>query len=460
MADEMAPDGQCYIVIAENISSYPVQNSVELYNAVKKADINPKYIEIYQIWPSGDRFESYFVTLGKTYKDLWLSKMNMFPGGTKCSSGKGFMSNKMFYLEETNWSTYNLATQEADFGLDLIESKVMPSRRFLSNEEDYIEVTASYSEYLKVEAENEAIRIKEIEAAKEAERIALARAAEEEANRKAAAEAAALKAIADAEEAKRIEKENRRAWWINLLKWISIIFLSFIAFGAYARKKEATKAGFDSVKAYEQHKKEKREEEERLKKEAEDKARLEAIKKAEEEKKERELKAAKKAGFNSVKEHKAYLRKKEALDAGFSTVKEYEDHLRIKKAEEDAERKIREAEARAREAEARAREAEAKAGKDSSDGSLLKTAAGAAVTAAAVKAVQRPPRVVFNDPSYKVGEIKRAGLLPISGWKIRWYKVDHKGKKIKNGTMTRKKPGVFKNKASISHPCKGYIYWE
>ena len=110
--------------------------------------------------------------------------------------------------------------------------------------------------------------------------------------------------------------------------------------------------------------------------------------------------------------------------------------------------------------QARTREAEARANQKSSDGSLLKTAAGVAVTAAAVKAVQRPPRVVFNDPSYKVGEIKRAGLLPMSGWRVRWYKVDGRGKEIKNGSKTITKPGVFKNKAKISNPCKGYVYWD
>ena len=33
-------------------------------------------------------------------------------------------------------------------------------------------------------------------------------------------------------------------------------------------------------------------------------------------------------------------------------------------------------------------------------------------------------------------------------------------KEIKNGSKTITKPGVFKNKAKISNPCKGYVYWD
>jgi hypothetical protein len=175
---------------------------------------------------------------------------------------------------------------------------------------------------------------------------------------------------------------------------------------------------------------------------------------------EEKLKQAKEAGFETYWEYLAHQRKEEKAQRKAKAAKQKAE--RKAKREAKAERKAkREAIAAKREAERKAkREAEARANQKSSDGSLLKTAAGVAVTAAAVKAVQRPPRVVFNDPSYKVGEIKRAGLLPISGWRVSWYKVDARGKEIKKGSKTIKKPGVFKNKAKISNPCKGYIYWD
>ena len=193
---------------------------------------------------------------------------------------------------------------------------------------------------------------------------------------------------------------------------------------------------------------------------------------------EEKLKQAKEAGFETYWEYLAHQRKEEKAQRKAKAAKQkaerkakreaiaaerkakQEAKAAERKAKQEAKAAKREAERKAKITKERTKEAEARANQKSSDGSLLKTAAGVAVTAAAVKAVQRPPRVVFNDPSYKVGEIKRAGLLPISGWNVRWYKVDARGKEIKKGLKTIKKPGVFKNKAKISNPCKGYIYWD
>ena len=483
MSDARAPDGQCYIVL-------PVDNEDA---AIRELDINPNSLEVYE----SDDARTTYVTLGKTYIDLFNANKNIFPSNTRCSKGNNLGSFWLWLIEDPG-ALKNLYILGEDpiglYGFDRIAIKRFTTKDidflFSSNVNELKKLIEPYSTFINQKGiefrKAEETRIAKENAALEAKKIALAKAAEEEANKKAAAEAASLKAIADAEEAKQLQKEKRRTRWL----WVGIIFLFFYAYGKFQRKIKATEAGFKSVKEYEQHLKDKQKEEDEkllqkaikiarncyqestrntankkilklkpglLSHEKVKKAFLLSFKQFENENakkiKERKEKAAKKAGFNSVAEYEKYLRKKEAQDAGFTSVAEHRKYL-------DEQRRADAAEARAREAEARAREAEAKANRKSSDGSLLKTAAGVAVTAAAVKAVQRPPRVVFNDPSYKVGEIKRAGLLPVSGWRIKWYKVNYNGKKIKSGSITRKKPGVFKNKASISNPCKGYIYWE
>ena len=526
MSDARAPDGQCYIVL-------PVDNEDA---AIEKLDINPNSLEVYE----SDDARTTYVTLGKTYIDLFNANKNIFPSNTRCSKGNNLGSYYLWLIEDPGMTksylidSYILGEKAiGSYGFDRIAIKRFTEKDidflFSSNVIELKKRIEPYSTFINQKGiefrKAEEARIAKENAALEAKNIALAKAAEEEANQKAAAEAAALQAIADAEEAKQLEKENRRAWWSNLFKWIGITLLGFLALGQYQRKREATKAGFSSIKAYDQHLIEKRKEEERLQKLEEEKLLQKAIEIArnsyqvgneqkgkdkignlakkylkdkngtepskeahlglwrkiiydkkvieafhrsqdawlkEERKKEKERtkRAAKEAGFSSVAKYENHLREKAAKKAGFNSVEEHENYLDAERRANAAESRAREAESKARQAEAKAREAEAKANQKSSDGSLLKTAAGVAVTAAAVKAVQRPPRVVFNDPSYKVGEIKRAGLLPMSGWKVRWYKVDARGKEIKNGQKTITKPGVFKNKAKISNPCKGYIYWD
>ena len=526
MSDPRAPDGQCYIVLPVNDEDA----------AIEELDINPQSLEVYE----SDDASTTYVTLGKTYIELFDTNKNIFPSGTRCSKGNNLGSFWLWLIKDPGTSdsylmdSYILGEKPIGwYGFDRIAIKRFTTKDidflFSSNVMQLKKLIEPYSTFINQKGiefrKAEEARIAKENAASEAKKIALARAKEEEANKKAAAETAALKAIADAEEAKQLQKEKRRAWWFNLFKWIGIILLGFLALGQYQRKKEATKAGFSTIKAYDQHLIEKREEEERLQKLEEEKLLEKAIEIArnayqvgneqkatdkigdlvkkylkdkngtepsneehlelctkiildkkvsdaflhsneallkEESKKEKERikKAAKKAGFSSVAEYENHLREKSAKKAGFNSVEEHENYLEAERRANAAESRAREAESKARQAEAKARQAEAKANQKSSDGSLLKTAAGVAVTAAAVKAVQRPPRVVFNDPSYKVGEIKRAGLLPMSGWKVRWYKVDGRGKEIKNGQKTITKPGVFKNKAKISNPCKGYIYWD
>ena len=218
--------------------------------------------------------------------------------------------------------------------------------------------------------------------------------------------------------------------------------------------KQAKEAGFETYREYLAHQRKEEKAQRKAKaakQKAERKAKREAI--AAERKAKQEAKAAKREAERKAKQEAKAAKQKAERKAKREAKAE-------RKARREAIAAKREAERKAKITKERTREAEARANQKSSDGSLLKTAAGVAVTAAAVKAVQRPPRVVFNDPSYKVGEIKRAGLLPISGWRVRWYKVDARGKEIKNGSKTIKKPGAFKNKAKISNPCKGYIYWD
>ena len=86
-----------------------------------------------------------------------------------------------------------------------------------------------------------------------------------------------MQAIADAEEARQLQKKRRTRWL-----WVGIICL-FLYSMEISKKKNGQKAGFNGIKEYEQHLKDKqREEEEKLLQ-----------------------KAAEEAGFNSIKEHKS-----------------------------------------------------------------------------------------------------------------------------------------------------------
>ena len=487
MSDARAPDGQCYIVL-------PVDNEDA---AIEELDINPNSLEVYE----SDDARTTYVTLGKTYIDLFNVNKNIFPSNTRCSKGNNLGSFWLWLIKDPGTSesylmdSYILGEKPIGwYGFERIAIKRFTTKDidflFSSNVMELKKLIEPYSTFINQKGiefrKAEEARIAKENAALEAKKIALAKAAEEEANQKAAAEAAALQAIADAEEAKQLQKEKRRTRWL----WVGTICLFFYAVHRFRRKRAATKAGFNSIKEYEQHLIDKQKEaEQKLLKRAiniasvsyQQGTRSQAEKKIKKlnpsllnhkkvlyaftlsynkfsddyHKKDRERvkKAAKKAGFSSVAKYENHLRQKAAEKAGFNSVEEHKNYL-----DEERRRIANAAEAKAR--EVRIREAVAKESQKSSDGSLLKTAAGVAVTAAAVKAVQRPPRVVFNDPSYKVGEIKRAGLLPMSGWRVRWYKVDARGKEIKNGSKTITKPGVFKNKAKISNPCKGYVYWD
>ena len=260
-------------------------------------------------------------------------------------------------------------------------------------------------------------------------------------------------------------------WYIGLLattvraKESGLSIYEYLKHQEEEKLKQAKEAGFETYWEYLAHQRKEEKAQRKAKaakQKAERKAKREAI--AAERKAKQEAKAAERKAKQEAKAAKREAERKAKQEAKAAKQKAERKAKREAKAERKARREAiaakREAERKAKITKERTREAEARANQKSSDGSLLKTAAGVAVTAAAVKAVQRPPRVVFNDPSYKVGEIKRAGLLPISGWRVRWYKVDARGKEIKKGLKTIKKPGVFKNKAKISNPCKGYIYWD
>ena len=260
-------------------------------------------------------------------------------------------------------------------------------------------------------------------------------------------------------------------WYIGLLattvraKESGLSIYEYLKHQEEEKLKQAKEAGFETYWEYLAHQRKEEKAQRKAKaakQKAERKAKREAI--AAERKAKQEAKAAERKAKQEAKAAKREAERKAKQEAKAAKQKAERKAKREAKAERKARREAiaakREAERKAKITKERTKEAEARANQKSSDGSLLKTAAGVAVTAAAVKAVQRPPRVVFNDPSYKVGEIKRAGLLPISGWNVRWYKVDARGKEIKKGLKTIKKPGVFKNKAKISNPCKGYIYWD
>tara|TARA_B100000925_G_scaffold274273_1_gene239627 strand:- start:163 stop:1614 length:1452 start_codon:yes stop_codon:yes gene_type:complete len=464
LADPRAPDGQCYIVL-------PVENEDA---AIEELDINPNYLEVYE----SDDARTTYVTLGKTYIDLFNANKNIFPSNTRCSKGNNLGSYYLWLIEDPGMSksylinSYILGEKPiGSYGFDRITIKRFTTKDieflFSSNLTELKKLVEPYSTFINQKGieyrKAEEARLAKENAAIEAKKIALAKAAEEEANKKAAAEAAALKAIADAEEAKQLEKENRRTWWLNLFKWIGIILISFLALGQYSRKREATKAGFESIKAYDQHLKEKREEEERLKKleeERKHKERLEKLKEQERQKKQRELKKAQDAGFSTVSEHKKHLRKKEqekkrkqekklALDAGFSSVSEYKKYLDVK-------RRADEAEARARRAEAEAREAKTKANNKDSDGSLLKTAAGVAVAAAAIRAARKPhpPRIVFKDPNIVITEVKYIGGI------AREYKVRVKERR-RDGSLNDKGTMRIGPRTSGGTKAGGFkVYWD
>jgi len=74
MADQMAPDGQCYIVLPVN----------DEYAAIEELDIKPKSLEVYE----SDDSRSTYVTLGKTYIELFNTNKNIFPSGTKAGGYK------------------------------------------------------------------------------------------------------------------------------------------------------------------------------------------------------------------------------------------------------------------------------------------------------------------------------------------------------------------------------------
>ena len=464
LSDARAPDGQCYIVL-------PVNSEIV---AIEEFDINPKFIEVYE----SDDAKSNYVTLGKTFVELFNTNKNIFPSGTRCSKGNNIGSFWLWLIEDPGISksylnnSYFLGENPiGSYGFERTAIKRFTTKNieflFSSNLTELKKLVEPYSTFINQKGieyrKAEEARLAKENAAIEAKKIALAKAAEEEANKKAAAEAAALKAIADAEEAKQLQKEKRTSRTLNFIKWVVIILLGFLALSHYLRKREATKAGFDSIKAYDQHLKEKREEEERLKKleeERKHKERLEKLKEQERQKKQRELKKAQDAGFSTVSEHKKHLRKKEqekkrkqekklALDAGFSSVSEYKKYLDVK-------RRADEAEARARRAEAEAREAKTKANNKDSDGSLLKTTAGVAVAAAAIRAARKPnpPRIVFKDPNIVITEVKYIGGIK------REYKVRVKERR-RDGSLNDKGTMRVGPRTSGGTKAGGFkVYWD
>ena len=415
MSDARAPDGQCYIVL-------PVDSEDA---AIEKLDINPNSLEVYE----SDDARTTYVTLGKTYIDLFNANKNIFPSNTRGSKGNNLGSYYLWLIEDPGMTksylidSYILGEKAiGSYGFDRIAIKRFTEKDidflFSSNEIELKKLIEPYSTFINQKGiefrKAEEARIAKENAASEAKKIALAKAAEEEANKKAAAEAAALQAIADAEEAKQLQKEKRRTRWL----WVGIICLFLYSAGRFQRKRMAKKAGFNSIKEYEQHLKDKqREEEEKLLQ-----------------------KAAEEAGFNSVEEHKKYLFHKKAANAarakyreaeaaGFNNIKDYEQHLK------DSQRE--------------------KANQKSSDGSLLKTAAGVAVTAAAIRAARRPnpPRIIFKDPNFLVTEVEYIGGI---GRKYLVRYAERKDGKIKNKGNIRIGPNTSGGTAGGGYK----VYWD
>lgn len=482
MSDARAPDGQCYIVLPVNDEDA----------AIEELDINPESLEVYE----SDDASTTYVTLGKTYIELFDANKNIFPPGTRCSKGNNLGSFWLWLIKDPGTSesylmdSYILGEKPIGwYGFDRIAIKRFTTKDidflFSSNLVELKKLIEPYSTFINQKGiefrKAKEARIAKENAALEAKKIALAKAAEEEANQKAAAEAAALEAIADAEEAEQLQKEKRRTRWL----WVGIICLFFYAAERFQRKRVAKKAGFNSIKEYEQHLKDKQKEaEEKLLKRAiniasvsyQQGTRSQAEKKIKKlnpsllnhkkvlyaftlsynkfsddyHKKDRERvkKAAKKAGFSSVAKYENHLRQKAAEKAGFNSVEEHRKYL-------DAESRANAAEARAREAEAKAREAEAKANQKSSDGSLLKTAAGVAVTAAAIRAARKPnpPRIVFKDPNFVVTEVEYIGGI---GRKYRVRYAERKDGKIKNKGNMRIGPNTSGGTAGGGFK----VYWD
>jgi hypothetical protein len=368
LADEMAPIDQCYIVISEKI---PWSNalSIDIAKAIKKADMNPKYVEVYQIWPDSDRYESLYVTVGKTYKETWGANKSIFPVETRCSSGKGYMSKKMFYVSE-------------DY--TIIESKVRTSRGFLATAEDYNNVTASYKKTL---AEKEAAikaaeaRAVEKEAAiKTAEaRAAKARAAEKEAAIKVEKEAA-IKATEEARKIAKIEAENRTKKRRIIIGGIILgILLLYILLAPVREKekarklKEATEAGFNTVQEFEKHKE-----------------------------KERKL--------------------KEAIDAGFNTIKEFEKYKKTEEEENELERLRKEAEEPKKD----------KSDGDFIKG-VAAGVIGSFIAKKINPANHPPRVIFNDPNTRVTGMKYNTIFQSMPGWQVSYEKFDRKGKRLKSG---------------------------
>ena len=90
LADPRAPDGQCYIVL-------PVENEDA---AIEELDINPNYLEVYE----SDDARTTYVTLGKTYIDLFNANKNIFPSNTRCSKGNNLGSYYLWLIEDPGMS--------------------------------------------------------------------------------------------------------------------------------------------------------------------------------------------------------------------------------------------------------------------------------------------------------------------------------------------------------------------
>ena len=236
MSDARAPDGQCYIVL-------PVDNEGA---AIEELDINPKSLEVYE----SDDARTTYVTLGKTYIDLFNANKNIFPSNTRCSKGNNLGSFWLWLIKDPGTSesylmdSYILGEKPIGwYGFERIAIKRFTTKDidflFSSNEIELKKLIEPYSTFINQKGiefrKAEEARIAKENAASEAKKIALAKAAEEEANQKAAAEAAALKSIADAEEAKQLQKEKRRTRWL----WVGIIFLFFYAAERFQKKKSS-----------------------------------------------------------------------------------------------------------------------------------------------------------------------------------------------------------------------------
>ena len=244
-------------------------------------------------------------------------------------------------------------------------------------------------------------------------------------------------------------------WYIGLLattvraKESGLSIYEYLKHQEEEKLKQAKEAGFETYWEYLAHQRKEEKAQRKAKaakQKAERKAKREAI--AAERKAKQEAKAAKREAERKAKQEAKAAKQKAERKAKREAKAE-------RKARREAIAAKREAERKAKITKERTREAEARANQKSSDGSLLKTAAGVAVTAAAIRAARKPnpPRIVFKDPNFVVTEVEYIGGI---GRKYRVRYAERKDGKIKNKGNMRIGPNTSGGTAGGGFK----VYWD